>query len=152
MTPNLNTSPIQWQSLKRTFRSALLLAAVYFAGVVTTVFQLPLWLWLTVEGVMRYAPFWLSVPIFLYLGWQLDTIVNLPLGLGLVLLCALQLLLYFVRAPRTPLIQVTLRVGGFFIFALITSQWWGVNWSWIVIQTFLYSVALILNFYRRQRL
>jgi len=152
MSRNMSIFPFQWQALRRTFRGAILLTVVYFAAVVTTLFQLPLWLWLTVEGVMRYTPLWLSIPLFIFLGWQLDTVLNIPLGVGLLFLCGLQLVLYFLRAPRTPLLQSMLRITGFLVFAILTSQWWwGLNWTWVLVQTLLYSVALILNLYRRQR-
>lgn len=142
----------RWQNIKQFARTALLFVAVYWASAVTAVFQLPLWLWLTVEAVLRYAPFWLSVPIFLYIGWQLDTELNLSLGQGLLLLCGVQLLMLLLRTPRTPFIQVILRVLGFTVFSiLISTWWWQLNWNWILLQSFLYSVALILNFYRRQR-
>lgn len=142
----------RWQNIKQFARTGLLFVAVYWASAVTAVFQLPLWLWLTVEAVLRYAPFWLSVPIFLYIGWQLDTELNLSLGQGLLLLCGVQLLMLLLRTPRTPFIQAILRVLGFTVFSiLISTWWWQLNWNWILLQSFLYSVALILNFYRRQR-
>jgi hypothetical protein len=143
---------MRWQNIKQILRAAFLFVAVYFASIVTSLFQLPLWLWLTVEAILRYAPFWLSVPLFLYIGWQLDTEQNLSLGTGLALLVGLQLMQLVLRMPRLPLVQLGLRVGGFVIFAFLLSEWWwDLDLGWILLQCFFYTVALLLNFYRRQR-
>lgn len=143
---------LRWQTFKQILRAGILFIAVYFASIVTSLFQLPLWLWLTVEIILRYAPFWLSVPVFLYIGWQLDTEQNLALGTGLALLVGIQLIQLLLRMPRSPLVQVGLRVSGFAIFAVLISEWWWqLDWGWIFFQCFFYTVALLLNFYRRQR-
>jgi len=141
-----------WNTGKRYLRSIVLFLAVYFTVTVTTIFQFPLWLWLTVEATVRYSPVWLAVPVFVYLGWQLDTALQFPLGTGFVLLFVLRVLQLCARMPKTPVVQVLARTAGFFLFAIgISAWWWHIDWLWILLQTCVYSGALLLNLYRRQR-
>lgn len=127
-------------------RNILLIAGTYAGGTVSVILLFPLWFWLLIEAALRYFPFWLQIVMFVWLGIQLDWLLNWPLGIGLLGVTGIWLSLLVGRRFRHPAFFILWHLIIFTIFMLISKQILpDLSVGGLLFQLSLYFVTLIIR-------
>lgn len=127
-------------------RNILLIAGTYAGGAVSVILVFPLWIWLLVEAALRYFPIWLQIVMFVWLGIQLDWLLNWPLGFGLLGVAGVWLSLIIGRRFTHPAIFILWHLLIFTAFMLLSRQILpNLTAGGLLFQLSLYFVTLIIR-------
>ncbi len=128
-----------YQRLWQYIRNILLIVGLSVTAAWSTFFNLPIWLWLMIEAVMRYFPFWFQAIVFLFLGLQIDFIFKWSLGTGLIYFGLFWLGLLVSRQIVQPIIFVCWQM------VLISIFFW--SWNHFLVETSLTTLVIMFLAY-----